>query len=287
MADRSLGLNIIQQTMQNVGSTSEPASLTRGKAASLMAKVLRSLKNKGTITQQKRRSGLVRTIGRTLFWMMIAFVGISVIMVVFLRFVPPPTSAFMAKRQLDGLLQTERSVKIDYQWVNWEFISPHMALAVVAAEDQKFPDHRGFDFQSIADALEERRVQGRIRGASTITQQTAKNLFLWEGRSFVRKGFEAWFTILLEALWPKRRILEVYLNIAEFGDGVYGVHATAMIFLGKEPSQLTKGEAALMAAVLPNPKRFSVRAPSRYVQQRARQIERQMSNLGASYLKNL
>ncbi len=162
-----------------------------------------------------------------------------------------------------------------------------MALAVVAAEDQQFPLHRGFDFQSISEALEERRTKGRVRGASTITQQTAKNLFLWEGRSFARKGVEAWFAVLIEALWPKRRILEIYLNIVEFGDGVYGVRSAAMVFFDKEPSQLTRSEAALMAAVLPNPKRFSVVAPSGYMQQRTRQIERQMNNLGGAYLRNL
>lgn len=193
----------------------------------------------------------------------------------------------MLKRQLDGLLQEDKSPRIHYQWVDWELISPHMALAVVASEDQTFPDHWGFDFQSIAEAIEERRTRGRVRGASTITQQTAKNLFLWEGRSYVRKGFEAWFTLLMEAFWPKRRILEMYLNIVEFGDGVYGVHSAATIFFDKEPSRLTRREAALMAAVLPNPKRFSVTDPSRYVRQRAVQIERQMSNLGASYLKDL
>ncbi len=193
----------------------------------------------------------------------------------------------MVKRQLDGLFHADKSARIQYQWVDWEFISLHMALAVVASEDQKFPEHRGFDFQSMREALEERRTSGRVRGASTITQQTAKNLFLWEGRSFVRKGFEAWFTAFMELLWPKRRILEVYLNIAEFGDGIYGVHAAARIFFNKEPSELTRREAALMAAVLPSPKRFSVVTPSAYIQQRTRQIERQMLNLGASHLNQI
>lgn len=193
----------------------------------------------------------------------------------------------MVKRQLEGLFHPEKPARIQYQWVDWEFISPHMALAVVASEDQKFPYHRGFDFQSMRDALEERRTKGRIRGASTITQQTAKNLFLWEDRSFLRKGFEAWFTVLMELFWPKRRILEVYLNIAEFGDGIYGVQAAAWIFFDKASSELNRREAALMAAVLPSPKRFSVVAPSGYIQQRTRQIERQMHNLGASYLNQL
>ncbi len=203
------------------------------------------------------------------------------------RFVPPPTSAFMLKRQLDGLFQQDKSARIYYQWIDWEFISPYISLAVVASEDQKFPYHRGFDFQSISDALEERRTKRRFRGASTITQQTAKNLFLWEGRSFVRKGFEAWFAVLMETLWSKRRILEIYINIVEFGDGVYGVQSAVAVFLGKEPSQLTRKEAALMAAVLPSPKRFSIANPSGYMQQRTRQIERQMLNLGASHLKHL
>lgn len=174
-----------------------------------------------------------------------------------------------------------------YQWVDWENISPQLALAVVAAEDQKFPHHWGFDFQSIGDAIQERRTNKRLRGASTITQQTAKNLFLWDGRSFVRKGFEAWFALLMETLWSKKRILEVYLNIVEFGDGVYGVHSAATIFFDKEPSQLTRREAARMAAVLPNPKRFSVISPSGYIHQRTKEIERQMNNLGPIHLKNL
>ncbi|TVQ99627.1 MAG: monofunctional biosynthetic peptidoglycan transglycosylase [Desulfovibrionales bacterium] len=230
---------------------------------------------------------LLRGIARIFLLAMCSFVVVSVLLVGILRFVHPPTSAFMVKRQLEGLFHPEKPARIQYQWVDWEFISPHMALAVVASEDQKFPYHRGFDFQSMRDALEERRTKGRIRGASTITQQTAKNLFLWEDRSFLRKGFEAWFTVLMELFWPKRRILEVYLNIAEFGDGIYGVQAAAWIFFDKASSELNRREAALMAAVLPSPKRFSVVAPSGYIQQRTRQIERQMHNLGASYLNQL
>lgn len=234
-----------------------------------------------------RGSGLAITAWRVVLFTVVAFVSLSVLLVTVLRFIPPPTSAFMIKRQLDGLLHEDKSSGIHYQWVNWELISPHMALAVVASEDQMFSSHRGFDFQSMAEAIEERRTSGRIRGASTITQQTAKNLFLWEGRSYARKSFEAWFTILMETFWPKKRILEVYLNVIEFGDGIYGVHAAATMFFDKEPSGLTRREAALMAAVLPHPKRSDLRAPSRYIQQRAGQIERQMGNLGSSYLRDL
>ena len=162
-----------------------------------------------------------------------------------------------------------------------------MALAAVAAEDQKFPEHFGFDFQSITDALKEREAGGRLRGASTISQQVAKNLFLWNGKSFIRKGLEAYFTVLIELLWPKRRILEIYLNMAEFGDGIYGVEAAARSFFGKPPSELTRKESALLCAVLPNPIRLKAAAPSAYVTRRMQRIEKQMGNLGQSYLKGI
>jgi monofunctional biosynthetic peptidoglycan transglycosylase len=163
-----------------------------------------------------------------------------------------------------------------------------MCLAVVAAEDQRFPKHWGFDFASIADAVEEQGERGHLRGASTITQQVARNLFLWQGRSYLRKGLEAYFTVLLELLWPKRRILEVYLNIAEFGEGNFGVGAGAQAFFGKHPIELRTSEAALLAAVLPNPNRLRVRNPSAYVRGRASWVESQMTQLGGSaYLKDL
>jgi monofunctional biosynthetic peptidoglycan transglycosylase len=163
-----------------------------------------------------------------------------------------------------------------------------MRLAVVAAEDQKFPHHWGFDFESIADAVQEKGARGRPRGASTISQQVARNLFLWPGRSYLRKGLEAYFTVLLELLWPKRRILEVYLNVAEFGDGIYGIAAAAQAFFGKRPADLGRAEAALLAAVLPNPRRLHARNPSAYVRERALWIEEQMIHLGGpAYLQSL
>src|SRR3990170_3240644 len=155
-----------------------------------------------------------------------------------------------------------------------------MSLAVIAAEDQNFPFHFGFDFEQIEKAIEQSNRGRRLRGASTITQQVAKNLFLWEGRSFIRKGLEAYFYVLLELFWPKRRILEVYLNIAEFGDGTHGVYAAAKTFFGKHPSELTPSEAALLAAVLPHPKHLHANTPSPYVEERARWIEEQMEQLG-------
>jgi monofunctional biosynthetic peptidoglycan transglycosylase len=211
----------------------------------------------------------------------------SVVAVQLLRFVPPQASAFMVARYFDGLLDSHRQKEIEYQWANWEKISPWMALAAVAAEDQKFPGHFGFDFEAMAEALEEIEEGGRFRGASTISQQVAKNLFLWKGKSFIRKGLEAYFTILIELSWSKRRILEVYLNLAEFGDGIYGVKAAAQRFFGKPPSALTKKQAALLAAVLPNPVKFQVSDPSESVKRKALKIEKQMSNLGKSFLDNI
>jgi monofunctional biosynthetic peptidoglycan transglycosylase len=194
----------------------------------------------------------------------------------------------MMEQRIAGFIHGESKKFIHYRWIGWNSISPQMCLAAVAAEDQKFPQHWGFDFESIADAVEHKTAKGRIRGASTITQQVARNLFLWQGRSYLRKGFEAYFTVLLELLWPKRRILEVYLNIAEFGEGTYGVYAAAQTFFGKRPMELQTREAALLAAVLPNPARLHPRNPSVYVRDRADWIEEQMSHLGGpAYLRPL
>lgn len=231
--------------------------------------------NKGD-TSQTRLTIVSFVIGRSV----LAVIYLSVALVLCLRWVPPPTSAVMIETYLGKIVLGVRNPSIRYQWVNWKSISPYMALAAITAEDQDFPHHWGFDFQQISKAIDKSRKGGRLRGASTISQQVAKNLFLWSGRSFIRKGLEAYFTVLLESLWSKRRLLEVYLNIAEFGDGVYGVHAASTSFLRKIPSQLTRSDAALLAAVLPNPKEYSVRHPSRYVLKRQRWIKKQMKQLG-------
>lgn len=229
----------------------------------------------------RRATGMAAT-GVLLFW------ACSVALVFFLRFVPPATSAFMLARVLRGKISGEKEARIAYQWGNLEQIAPEMALAVIAAEDQTFPEHRGFDFNSIKNALHDRETGGRLRGASTISQQVAKNLFLWQGKSYLRKGLEAYFTVLIELLWPKRRIVEVYLNIAEFGDRVYGVTAAAQVFWGKSADRLTKRECALLAAVLPNPKLRRAQAPSAFVARRAKKIETQMANLGGvRFLKRI
>ena len=205
--------------------------------------------------------------------------------VIVLRFVPPVTSAFMLERRLSAIAHGERGFALKYQWIPLNKVSSDLPIALVAAEDQKFPVHHGFDLQAIADALDEAEEGERLRGASTISQQTAKNLFLWNGHSFVRKGFEAYFTVLIELTWPKRRILEVYLNIAEFGDGIYGAQAAAEEFFRKPAAQLGPHESALLASVLPNPKKLRADRPSAYVARHAEWVERQVRQLGgAAYL---
>lgn len=194
------------------------------------------------------------------------------------RWVPLPTSSFMLQSRFAA-----DAPPLRYDWVPWQQISGNLALCAVAAEDQKFPDHRGFDFDSIGRAIE----GGAKRGASTISQQVAKNVYLWPGRSFVRKGIEAWLTVWIELLWPKKRILEVYLNIAEFGPGVYGAEAASTWAFGKRADELTLREAATLVAVLPNPRRMSAKRPGPYVRERSRQIERTAGQVGMAVLRKL
>jgi monofunctional glycosyltransferase len=214
-------------------------------------------------------------VARWLFVTIVAGFLLTLGMVLVLRTVNPPGSAFMAQAWLGGLARGE-PLTIDQRWVSGACISPAIKLAVLAAEDQKFAVHRGFDFAQIADARKEAERGGRVRGASTLTQQTAKNLFLWSGQSWLRKGLEAGLTVLIETLWSKQRILEVYLNIAEFGPGIYGVEAAARRYFGKPAAALTEAESALLAAVLPNPRVLQVAAPSDYVRERQATILRQL-----------
>jgi monofunctional biosynthetic peptidoglycan transglycosylase len=228
---------------------------------------------------------LWRRLWRALWILAIAWIVCTWLLVLLLRFVPPPTSAFMLERSFAALRNGERGYATKYRWVAGENVSRELPIALMAGEDQKFPSHHGFDVQAIADALDDADEGERLRGASTISQQTAKNLFLWGGRSFVRKGLEAYFTVLLELTWPKRRILEVYMNVAEFGDGIYGADAAAGEFFHKAPSQLTAHESALLTAVLPNPRKLHVDRPSSYVLHHAEWVERQVRQLGGiSYL---
>ncbi|HWG77239.1 MAG TPA: monofunctional biosynthetic peptidoglycan transglycosylase [Steroidobacteraceae bacterium] len=197
-----------------------------------------------------------------------------------LRYLSPPTSAFMLEASAQAKLQGERHYRTDYRWRSLAAISPEVAIAVVASEDQHFPDNDGFDFDSIRAALRAHERGARLRGASTITQQVAKNLFLWSGRSFLRKGLEAGLTVLIDHLWSKQRTLEVYLNIAQFGPGIFGVEAAAHRYFRTSAAHLTRDQAALLAAVLPDPLRLHPNAPSRYVMAQHDWILQQIANLG-------
>jgi monofunctional biosynthetic peptidoglycan transglycosylase len=226
-----------------------------------------------------RRVPLVRLL-RSLAILLLAWLALSWLVVLVLRFVPPWTSAVMMERQLGAWIHGEKDFRLRQHWVPWTQVSAWVPLAMVAGEDQKFPYHHGFDLDSIQDALDDADDGKRLRGASTISQQTAKNLFLWNGRSFVRKGLEAYFTVLIELTWPKRRILEVYMNIAELGNGIYGVGAASEAYYHTSPARLGPAQAARLAAVLPSPRRLHVDRPSAYVQRRTAWIEQQMQQLG-------
>ena len=228
------------------------------------------------MTEQKRGAfgwlGLLCWRALQLALLMLALV---LILLLILRFVPPPTTAFM--------LQSPYPVK--QQWISIAQLPPHVPLALVASEDQRFPQHFGVDIDEIRNALERFDDGGGLRGASTISQQTAKNLLLWPGRSLLRKGLEAALALSLEVLWGKKRILEVYLNIAEFGPGIYGVEAASQYYFGKSASQLSRNQAARLAVLLPSPRRRDPNQLTPYLQQRVSWVEQQMRQLGAGYLK--
>jgi len=226
---------------------------------------------------------LVRRIVGVLLKVSLGFLAVSVLSVIVLRFMAPPFSALMVERRI-GSWFGEGKYSPAYQWVNLDKIAPVMTAAVIASEDQNFPDHYGFDIEAIQRAIGHNERSSRTKGASTLTQQTAKNMFLWSSRSWLRKGVEAYFTVLLETFWGKRRILETYLNIVEFGDGIYGVEAAAQHYFRKPASRLSSEEAAILAAVLPNPRRYKVRTPGPYVRERQQWILQQMDQLGGSSL---
>jgi monofunctional biosynthetic peptidoglycan transglycosylase len=219
------------------------------------------------------------------FKFLIYFFAVSIIWVVVLKFVPVWVTPFMISRKVEAF-RADEDTEIHKDWESYDNISKEVALAVVASEDQNFPKHWGFDFDEIYDAMTEKRK--RVRGASTISQQVAKNVFLWHGRSYIRKGLEAYFTVLIELIWDKERILEVYLNVAEMGKMTFGVEAASQRFYKKPAKNLTRYEAARIAAVLPNPVRFSIKNPSAYVNKRTNQIVRQMKYLGGrNYIADL
>ena len=223
----------------------------------------------------------LRLIKRFVLRLLLAFAVLWGGGIALFSFVPVPFSAVMLERQVGAWLSGDFHYLAHSDWMDMDEISPWMGLAVIAAEDQKFPEHWGFDVTAIEKALaHNERNENRIRGASTLSQQTAKNLVLWDGRSWLRKGLEAGLTVGIETVWSKKRILTVYLNIAEFGEGTFGVEAASQRYFHKSASKLTASEAALLAAVLPNPIRFRADAPSGYVRSRQAWILRQMRQLG-------
>ena len=201
-----------------------------------------------------------------------AFVVASVLLVLPLRWFDPATTMFM-------LLDDSGVEPIAHEWVDWDAMASAAPLAVVGSEDQRFADHFGVDLKAIKKAVEEQDERGYLRGASTISQQTVKNLYLWRARSFVRKGLEAWLTLVAEACLPKQRILEIYLNVAEFGPGIYGIGAASDIYFGKAPAALNDWETALLAAALPNPKALKIRNPSEELRERQAWIMKQVQRL--------
>jgi monofunctional biosynthetic peptidoglycan transglycosylase len=242
---------------------------------------------KKSITNKKTFKQKLYRIFKWLLKFAIIFFVSTVLIVFAMRWINPVTSSIMIQRQISSLLKGDFQL-VNYHWVDYDDVSKYMPIAIVAAEDQNFPNHFGFDFKQIEKAMKQNKKGKRIRGASTITQQVAKNLFLWEGKSFIRKGIEAYFTILIELLWDKKRILEVHMNIAEFGKNIFGVGIASLAYYKLPPGKLSMSQAALLAAVLPNPLRYSVLKPSGYVRGRQNWIISQINSLGGSdYLKDI
>jgi monofunctional glycosyltransferase len=222
---------------------------------------------------------LIRRFFRLIFKIILWFFILSIGFTILYRFVPVPITPLMVIRLWEQAWDEKKDIRLTKDWVSMSKISRHMPQAVVAAEDQKFLDHWGFDMEAMEKAWEGNKRGKRIKGASTITQQTAKNVFLWPSRNFVRKGLEAYFTLLMELLWSKERIMEVYLNVIEMGDGIYGIEAAAQTYFKKPAAKLNRSEAAVIAAVLPNPRRWNPSRPTGYIRGRQSWIMRQMNNL--------
>lgn len=221
---------------------------------------------------------LLKRIQKVLQWIVLLFFGSTILAVLVYRFAPVPVTPLMVIRCAQQMTRGEK-VRLKHHWVPLDSISKYLPVAVMASEDQRFMTHHGFDLVEIQNALEERENGKRIRGGSTISQQTAKNVFLWPTSSWVRKGFEAYFTVLIELTWSKERIMEVYLNSIEMGDGIYGAEAVAQQHFGRPASNLTRANCALIAATLPNPLRYSSKDPSRYMLKRQTAIMRQMKHI--------
>ncbi len=222
---------------------------------------------------------MLKKITRILFKILIWFVGISLSIVIIFKFIPVPFTPLMVSRAVENKL-AGKEMYCNHDWVPIEKISKNLQKAVIASEDGTFLIHHGFDFTAMQKALKNNQKGRKIKGGSTISQQTAKNVFLWQGRSYIRKGFEAYFTVLIELIWGKERIMEVYLNSIEMGDGVYGAQAAAEYWYRKDASNLTAREAAGIAAILPNPRKFKASNSTVYINKRKDKIVRVMRYVG-------
>jgi len=225
---------------------------------------------------------LFRRIARLLLWLGL----LSMVWVLLLRWINPPFTALMVERRVEAWVQGA-SLDIQQDWQPWGRLPDALKIAVLAAEDQKFAAHWGFDLAAIQAALAHNDQGGSLRGASTISQQVAKNLFLWSDRSWLRKGLEAWFTLLIESFWSKQRILEVYLNSVEWGEGIFGAQAAAKHYFSLSAQGLSDTQASLLSAILPNPRVWSASQPSAYISRRASWIRQQMRQLGSQCLEPL
>ena len=234
--------------------------------------------------RSSRKKGPIKIAFGWLFKGFLLLFALLLLLILVFRWIPIPTSSFMLQQSFAAWSDPQHNQDVRYWWLDWDDMPKNAALAVIAAEDQRFPDHWGLDLKELQRAIEQKGA----RGASTITQQVAKNLFLWGGRSYVRKAIEAGITLLIEGMWPKQRILEVYLNIAQFGDGVYGLNAAGRKFFHRDPRKMTRNQCALLAAVLPNPVIYKVSKPGKKVRRQQRWILKQMKQLGgAKYLDKL
>jgi monofunctional biosynthetic peptidoglycan transglycosylase len=224
---------------------------------------------------------LFRRLLKLLLWLMLG----SALVVLLLRWLPPPGTALMVERKIEAW-RSGKPLELKREWRPWSQLPDHLKMAVIAHEDQRFDQHWGFDIAAIRAALAHNARGGTLRGASTLSQQVAKNLFLWSERSWLRKGLETWFTALIELFWSKERILEVYLNSAEWGDGVFGAEAAARHHFGIGAAYLSRHQASLLAATLPNPRQWSASRPSAYVSRQASRVRQQMHQLGGSHYLN-
>lgn len=243
------------------------------------SKIVNSIWNRIRISKASAPRGWQNILKWLMLRLVLWFVILSVGSVILFRWVPIPFTPLMLIRTGEQLVEG-RPLRLYKDWEPIEDISPKIQLAVVCGEDQKYLEHMGFDLENIKKAIGNNKKGRRIRGASTISQQTAKNLFLWPGRSWIRKGFEVYFTLLIEVFWSKERILEVYLNIVEMGEGIYGAQAASQYYFRKDAKNLNKSEGALIAACLPNPRKYLVNAPGSYIRNRQRWIMNQMRYWG-------